>query len=108
MTSLGTASRNNWRVSEVHADLVRAPIRSRPLLLAARPKPVTIDLARTGIIVVDMQNDFCHQHSWLASVGVDIAPARTPIAPLAALPPVSRAIGLLIIWVNWGTRTGPA
>ena len=37
------------------------------------------------MIVVDMQNDFCHRDGWLASIGVDVAPARAPIAPLARL-----------------------
>ena len=32
------------------------------------------------------------------------APARAPIAPLAALLPRLRAAGVPVIWVNWGTR----
>jgi nicotinamidase-related amidase len=43
--------RNEWLVSEAHANPVRVP-------LEAAPKPITIDLARTGILVIDMQNDF--------------------------------------------------
>ena len=104
MTPLGPSTRNDWRVSEAHADLVRAPLASRPVLLKAAPKTVTIDLARTGVIVIDMQNDFCHQDGWLASIGVEIASARTPIAPLAALLPRLRTTGVPVIWVNWGTR----
>jgi nicotinamidase-related amidase len=104
MIPLGPSARNDWRVSEEHADLVRAPLRSRPLPLEAQPKAVTIDLSRTGMIVVDMQNDFCHPDGWLASIGVDIAPARRPITPLAALLPRLRAEGVPVIWVNWATR----
>jgi nicotinamidase-related amidase len=101
---LGPAPANAWRVSEDAADLVRAPVTIRPLALAAQPKPVTIDLARSGIVVVDMQNDFCHPDGWLASIGVDMAGARAPIAPLAALLPRLRAAGVPVVWVNWGTR----
>ncbi len=104
MRPLGPAPANAWRVSEDVADLVRAPVTSRPLALAAQPKPVTIDLARSGIVVVDMQNDFCHPDGWLASIGVDVAGARAPIAPLAALLPRMRAAGVPVVWVNWGTR----
>ncbi len=104
MNQLGPSDRNGWTVSETYADLVRAPIRCRPLPLLALPKPVSIDLARTGVIVIDMQNDFCHHDGWLASIGVEIAPARSPIEPLAALLPKVRATGLPVIWVNWGTR----
>ncbi len=91
-------------MSEARADLVRVPPRSRPLVLDAQPKPITVDLSRSGLIVVDMQNDFCHRDGWLASIGVDITPARSPIAPLAALLPVLRTASVPVIWVNWGTR----
>jgi nicotinamidase-related amidase len=104
MTPLGPSLRNRWRVSETGADLVRAPVSSRPLRLQALPKPVTIDLSATGMIVIDMQNDFCHPDGWLASIGVDVAPARSPIQPLAALLPELRAAEVPVIWVNWGTR----
>jgi nicotinamidase-related amidase len=97
--------RNDWReVSTTHADLVRIKLPPRPLQLDANPKPITIDLARTGVIVVDMQNDFCHPDGWLASIGVDIAPARAPIRPLANLLPTLRHQDVPIIWINWGTR----
>jgi nicotinamidase-related amidase len=54
--------------------------------------------------VIDMQNDFCHQDGWLASIGVDITAARTPIQPLVTLLPALRAADVPVIWVNWGTR----
>jgi len=54
--------------------------------------------------VIDMQNDFCHPHGWLASIGVDITPARAPIAPLQALLPSLRRAGVPVAWVNWGNR----
>jgi nicotinamidase-related amidase len=56
------------------------------------------------MVVVDMQNDFCHPDGWLASIGVDISPARTPIEPLAAFLPALRRCGVPILWVNWGNR----
>ena len=104
MTPLGPSARNRWRVSETHADLVRVPPAPRPLTLAAMPKSVTIDLARIGIIVIDMQNDFCHPDGWLASAGVNIAAARGPIEPLTMLLPRLRTAAVPVIWVNWGTR----
>jgi nicotinamidase-related amidase len=104
MRPLGPAPANAWQVSRTHADLVRPAVRSRPLPLAALPKPVTIDLSRTGVVVVDMQNDFCHPDGWLASIGVDVTGARAPIAPLAAVLPALRAVDVPVIWVNWGTR----
>jgi nicotinamidase-related amidase len=101
---LGSAPANRWSVSAARADLVREPAPPRPLAVAAEPKPVTIDLTRTGVIVVDMQNDFCHPDGWLAHIGVDVTPARAPIAPLRRLLPALRRAGAPVIWVNWGNR----
>ncbi|MFH0302294.1 cysteine hydrolase [Bradyrhizobium sp. 31Argb] len=101
---LGSSERNRWCVSAARADLVRDPIPPKPVTLQADGKLITIDLARTAMIVVDMQNDFCHPNGWLAHIGVDVAPARRPIAPLRRLLPLLRKHDVPVIWVNWGNR----
>ena len=101
---LGPNERNTWRVSNDHVELVRAQRPALPAWLKAEPKDCTIDLARTAMIVIDMQNDFCHRNGWLASIGVDVGPARGPIAPLQRLLPALRSAGVPIVWVNWGNR----
>jgi nicotinamidase-related amidase len=101
---LGPSERNAWRVSAAGADLVRAPRAARVVRLAAEPKDCIVDLARTAMIVVDMQNDFCHRDGWLASIGVDVTPARRPIAPLQRLLPALRDAGVPVVWLNWGNR----
>ncbi len=101
---LGSSERNRWMVSEASADLVRPAVRPRPITVRARSKQVTFDLARTAVLVVDMQNDFCHPNGWLAHLGVDIAPTRRPIVPLQRLLPALRACDVPVIWVNWGNR----
>jgi nicotinamidase-related amidase len=105
---LGPSDRNAWHVNSDRADLVRATRASRPVSLKAEPKDCAIDLVRTAMIVVDMQNDFCHRDGWLASIGVDIAPARAPIGPLQRLLPALRAGDVPIVWVNWGNRADRA
>ncbi len=102
---LGSSVRNRWRVSEARADLVRVPIPPKPVNLQTDGKLVSLDLARTAMVVIDMQNDFCHPNGWLAHVGVDISPARRPIAPLRRLLPLLRSHDVPVIWVNWGNRT---
>jgi nicotinamidase-related amidase len=101
---LGSSARNRWSVSETRADLVRQPAPPRPITVQADGKVVTLDLARTAIVIVDMQNDFCHKDGWLGHLGVDVAPARTPIAPLQSLLPALRRHDVPVIWVNWGNR----
>jgi nicotinamidase-related amidase len=101
---LGTAPGNQWHVSETHANLVRAAAQPRPITVETANRIVTFDLARTAIIVVDMQNDFCHRDGWLAHIGVDVTPARQPIAPLTRLLPLLRRAVVPVIWLNWGNR----
>jgi nicotinamidase-related amidase len=104
LVPLGTAPGNQWRVSETHANLVRAPAASRPITVEAGNRIITFDLARSAIVVIDMQNDFCHPDGWLAHIGVDVAPARRPIASLARLLPALRRAAVPVIWLNWGNR----
>lgn len=104
LNSLGSSPRNAWQVDAASANLVRPARPSRPVTIEAPPKRVTLDLARSAIVIIDMQNDFCHPAGWLAHIGVDVTPARAPIAPLAALLPVLRRAGVPVIWLNWGNR----
>ncbi|MDE5442438.1 isochorismatase family protein [Bradyrhizobium sp. CSA207] len=101
---LGSSGSNSWMVSAEHANLVRQVVLPRPVTVQAQGKLITLDLARTAVVIVDMQNDFCHPEGWLAHIGVDIAPARRPIAPLRRLLPMLRSSDVPIIWVNWGNR----
>ena len=101
---LGPSDRNRWMVSEATADLVRRPVPPRPLAVPAANKQITFDLAHTAIVIVDMQNDFCHPDGWLAHIGVDVSAARTPIAPLRRLLPALRGRDVPVVWLNWGNR----
>jgi len=72
--------------------------------ITCAPQNVTVDLRRTTIIVIDMQNDFCAQGGWADHLGVEHTPDRAPIAPLQRLLPVLRKAGVPVIRVNWGNR----
>jgi nicotinamidase-related amidase len=101
---LGSAPANRWRADTTAVSTIRAAPKPRPLAFAAKPQDLTVDAARSAMIVIDMQNDFCHPDGWLAHIGVDVAPARKPIRPLAKLLPALRKAGMPVIWVNWGNR----
>jgi ureidoacrylate peracid hydrolase len=104
LSPLGPNPRNRWKVGEGAADLVREAILPRPVEIEANPKPVRVDLARSALVVVDMQNDFCHADGWLAGIGVDVAAAGSAIAPLQQVLSAARLAALPVIWVNWGNR----
>ena len=101
---LGATRENSWGVGAGHADLVRPPNPSRPLSFVAEPQSLTVDLNRTAILVIDMQNDFCSKGGWSDSRGIDISPVRAPIGPLNALLPALRRARVPVVWLNWGNR----
>jgi nicotinamidase-related amidase len=95
---------NRWWVDAHEADLSRVPAQPRRASVSAEPQRITVDLNRTAVVVIDMQNDFCTPGGWLDHIGVDVTPARGPIEPLRTLLPALRAAGMPVIWVNWGNR----
>lgn len=102
--SLGSAPRNQWLVTRKSVNMVRTSRPSRPVSLESRGREISFDLERSALIVIDMQNDFCHPGGWLAHIGVDVTPARAPIVPLGKLLPPLRAADVPVIWLNWGNR----
>ncbi len=100
---LGVAP-NAWAVDAETADITRPPLEPQPIVVATDTKTLRFDLAKTAILIIDMQNDFCHPDGWLAHIGVDVNPARKPIAPLQKFLPALRSQRVPIIWVNWGNR----
>jgi len=104
MNALGTSPRNQWHVGPDRVDLTRPYVPPRIVDIAATPRSVRVDLTRTALLVIDMQNDFCHADGWLASIGVDVSPARAPIDPLVRHLPRLRSAGVPVVWLNWGNR----
>jgi nicotinamidase-related amidase len=84
---------------------MRRPVRAaRAVQVRAQPQNIVLDLARLALIVIDMQNDFCAADGWIASMGIDIAPARALAAPINRTTKQLRARAVPMIWVNWGVR----
>jgi nicotinamidase-related amidase len=101
---LGLSPNHRWLASPAAIDMSAPGAVPRPLTLRAAPQDVTLDLERTALVVIDMQNDFCSAGGWVDHLGADYRPDRAPIAPLQRLLPGLRAAGVKIIWVNWGNR----
>jgi ureidoacrylate peracid hydrolase len=70
----------------------------------AKPEPVTIDAARTAIVVVDMQNDFGAEGGMFARAGIDISGIRAVVAPTARVLAVARQAGMKIVYLKMGFR----
>jgi nicotinamidase-related amidase len=100
---LGTPA-NAWWVNTQVADISRQAQPPHLVTLTTQTKQLRFDLNKTACLVIDMQNDFCHPNGWLASIGVDVNPARQAIQPLQTLLPSLRTAQVPIVWVNWGNR----
>ena len=101
---LGRGPTYHWRANAALVDMAMALPPPRRLTIACAPQSVVVDLNRTALVVIDMQNDFCTKNGWVDHLGVDYSPDRAPIEPLRKLLPVLRGAGVPVIWVNWGNR----
>src|SRR3984885_9711468 len=101
---LGLERGFHWRVDSERVDMSAPLPPPRILTVRAEPQTVTVDLNRSALVVIDMQNDFCAKGGWVDHLGADYTPDRAPIEPLKRLLPVLRDAGLPVIWVNWGNR----
>ena len=102
--ALGPDTGFQWIASPTHVDMSVPLPPPRPIRLPTAPQQVTVDLQRTALLIIDMQNDFCAPGGWVDHLGVDYTPDRAPIAPLGRLVPRLRDAGVPIVWVNWGNR----
>jgi hypothetical protein len=73
---LGSAPGYRWMVDAGHVDMSQPHPEPRPLTIQAAPQTLTVDLGRTAMIVIDMQNDFCARGGWVDHLGVDFTPDR--------------------------------
>lgn len=101
-------TRNAWAFRDGDVDLRRVPTIAAPLVLPTMPAPLTLDLGRTALLVIDMQNDFCTDGGWLSDIGVDTSVLGPAVDWLTTMVPTIRDAGVPVIWVNWGNRRDQA
>jgi nicotinamidase-related amidase len=101
---LGSGKNYNWLVTEHNVNMAMPAPTPLVTTIDAQHQSVTIDLHRTVILIIDMQNDFCAAGGWVDHIGADYNPDRAPIEPLQRLLPQLRSVDVPVIWVNWGNR----
>ena len=73
--------------------------------LQARPQEVEIDIARTAIVVVDMQNAYASKGGMLdLGTGIDEARIGPVIAANKRLLPAARTAGVKVIYLQFGYK----
>jgi ureidoacrylate peracid hydrolase len=77
---------------------------SERITVKARPGSVTLDLAKTAVLVVDMQNDFGSEGGMFQRAGIDVSAIRAAITPTAEVLKAARVAGLRIIYLTMEFR----
>ena len=70
----------------------------------ARPEALTIEPARTAIIVVDMQNDFGAHGGMMELAGIDIAGNRAVIPATSRVLAAARQARILVVYLKMAFR----
>jgi biuret amidohydrolase len=66
------------------------------------PYDGVIDPARTALILIDWQTDFCGPGGYVDAMGYDLSLTRSGLAPTAAVLAAARAVGFTIIHTREG------
>ncbi|GGC74439.1 cysteine hydrolase family protein [Chelatococcus reniformis] len=74
------------------------------ILVDAEPAPISLDPARTALIIIDMQRDFLEPGGFGETLGNDVSRLTPAIAPCRRVLDASRAHGLLVIHTREGHR----
>lgn len=101
---LGPSPRNTYAVSAAVVDMTRPGPPPRRAQFEAQPQNIVVDLHRTAVVVIDMQNDFCAPGGWFGSLGVDLSGIHAIYPAVRRVVDSARAQGLPIIWLGFGTR----
>jgi ureidoacrylate peracid hydrolase len=74
----------------------------RPVNLPAEPEALSLDLDRTAVVVVDMQNAFASPGGMLDLAGIDVRPARDAVANARLVCEAARAASVSIVYLTLG------
>ena len=69
------------------------------IVLPAEPQPVEVDLNRTAVIVVDMQNTFVSKGGMFDSFGIDLSSTIKIIQPIQSIIAKARSSGVKVIYI---------
>jgi ureidoacrylate peracid hydrolase len=74
----------------------------RAIDVPAAPRALSLDLDRTALVVVDMQNAFASPGGLLDLAGIDVRPAQDVIANARMVSEAARRSGLAVVYLTIG------
>ncbi|HUH66520.1 MAG TPA: isochorismatase family protein [Syntrophales bacterium] len=69
------------------------------IVLPAELQPIEVDLNRTAVIVVDMQNTFVSKGGMFDSFGIDLSSSIKIIQPIQRITAAARSAGVKVIYI---------
>jgi nicotinamidase-related amidase len=72
--------------------------------IAAEPASIAIDLARTALIIIDMQRDFLEPGGFGETLGNDVSLLKSAVGPCRRVLAAARKVGMLVIHTREGHR----
>ncbi len=104
ISSLGGVAKGSvFNPAKTPSDFFR-PTKSRIVTINAKPEPIAIDISKTAVIVVDMQNDFGSKGGMFDRAGIDISIIQKAVGPTAKALSAARNAGVRIIYLKMGYR----
>jgi len=79
---------------------------ARPVTLQARPQPLDLDLARSAVICIDMQNAFIREGGMFDLAGWPTQGGRDAIEPCRRVIEGARAAGVKVVFVKMSFKPG--
>lgn len=70
----------------------------------AQPSPFTLDIAKTVVLVIDMQNDFAAQGGMFERAGIDVSMIQAAIVPTARVLESARRQGIKAVYLKMAFR----
>jgi len=74
------------------------------ITIEAEPAPLSVDLARTALLIIDMQRDFLEPGGFGEALGNDVSRLQAAVAPLRDVLAAARQHGLLVVHTREGHR----
>jgi nicotinamidase-related amidase len=72
--------------------------------LQAEPAPLAVDLAKSALVIIDMQRDFLEPGGFGAALGNDVSRLQAAVVPCREVLAAARRVGMLVIHTREGHR----
>jgi ureidoacrylate peracid hydrolase len=73
-----------------------------PLVIDAKPQPISIDPANAAVLVVDMQVDFGSKGGMFDRAGIDISGIQRAVGPTASVIAAARDLRMPVVYLKMG------